>query len=178
MAGAVEARLGIRVQAEFRARAAADEHKAGLFAARHIGRLVIGDKILVQIAAVGRGLTGLEEAKVLDEVGHALQRPSGKPRRDRLARLLILLVHNSVDGWIDLLGPCDRCLQHVLGADFTLGDQPGKGDGVMLAIFFKPHGLRSPLKPKNDYSDSDLATSYLIAPRVARRAIVGWRSRN
>jgi hypothetical protein len=33
----------------------------------------------------------------------------------------------------------------------------------MLAIFFKPHGLRSPLKPKNDYSDSDLATSYLIA---------------
>ena len=46
MAGAVEPRLGIRVQAKFRARAAADEHEAGLLAERYIGCFVIGDKIL------------------------------------------------------------------------------------------------------------------------------------
>jgi hypothetical protein len=46
MAGAVEPRLRIRVQAEFRARAAADEHEAGLLAERYIGCFVIGDKIL------------------------------------------------------------------------------------------------------------------------------------
>jgi hypothetical protein len=33
---------------------------------------VIGDKILEQAAAEGRRLTGLEEAEVLDKVGHAL----------------------------------------------------------------------------------------------------------
>src|SRR5216683_5164548 len=73
VAGAVEPRLGIRVQTEFRARAAAHEYEAGLLAARHVGGLVIGDKILEQAAAEGRRLTGLEEAEVLDKVGHALQ---------------------------------------------------------------------------------------------------------
>src|SRR5215831_10547863 len=71
MTGAVEPRLGIRVQAKFGARAASDEHKAGLLAARHIGSLMIGDKILEQAAAIGRRLTSLKEAKVLDEIGHA-----------------------------------------------------------------------------------------------------------
>ena len=64
--------LGIRVQAELRARAAAHEHEAGLLAARHVGGLVIGDKILEQAAAEGRRLTGFEEAEVLDQIGHAL----------------------------------------------------------------------------------------------------------
>ena len=100
--GAVEPRLGIRIHTEFRARAAADEHEAGLLAARHVGGLVIGDEILEQAAAEGRRLTGLEGAEILDKVGHALQRPIGKPRRDRLARLLVLLVHDGVYGWIDL----------------------------------------------------------------------------
>src|SRR5215468_6751602 len=117
MAGAVEPRLGIRVEAELGARAAAHDHEAGLLAARHVGGLVIGDKILEQAAAEGRRLTGLEEAEVLDKVGHALQWPFGKPRRNRLARLLILLVYNGIDGRIDLFGPCDRSLQHLFGAD-------------------------------------------------------------
>jgi hypothetical protein len=77
MAGAVEPRLGIRVQAKFRARAAADEHEPGLLAARQIGGFVIGDKILEQPAAKGRGLTRLEKTKVLDEVGDSFQWPFG-----------------------------------------------------------------------------------------------------
>ena len=72
VAGTVQPRLGIRVQAELRARAPPHEHEAGLFAARHVGGLVIGDKILEQAAAEGRRLTGLEEAEVLDKIGHAL----------------------------------------------------------------------------------------------------------
>ena len=103
---------------------------------------MIGDKILEQAAAEGRRLTGLEEAEVLDKVGHALQWPFGKPHRNRLARLLILLVYNGIDGRIDLFGPCDRSLQHLLGADLALGDESGEGDGVVLAIFFEPHGLQ------------------------------------
>src|SRR5262249_30380473 len=73
--GAVEPRLGVWVQAELRARATAYENDAGLFATRDIGGLVVSNKIFEQAAAKGRRLTGLEEAKVLDKVGHALQRP-------------------------------------------------------------------------------------------------------
>src|SRR6266851_6577222 len=77
--GAEKPRLGIRVQAKFRARAAAYEHEASLLATRHVGGVVIGDKILEQAAAEGHRLTGLEETKVLEKVGHALQRPFGEP---------------------------------------------------------------------------------------------------
>ena len=44
---------------------AAGGHETGLLAARHIGGVVIGDKILEQAAAEGRRLTGLEKAEVL-----------------------------------------------------------------------------------------------------------------
>src|SRR5215472_4408554 len=90
--GTIEPRLGIRVQAELGGRAAADEHESGLIAARHIGGVMVGDKILEQAAAEGRRLTGLEKAEVLDQIRHALQRPVGKPRCDRFARLFILQV--------------------------------------------------------------------------------------
>jgi hypothetical protein len=103
---------------------------------------MIGDKILEEAAAEGRRLTGLEEAKVLDKVGHALQRPFGEPRRYRLARLVILLVHDGIDNRIDLFSLCNRSFQHLIGVDLALGDQPGEGDGVVLAIFFDPHGLQ------------------------------------
>jgi hypothetical protein len=56
------------------------------------------------------------------------------PCGDRLARLLILLAHNGIDGRIDLFGPSDRSFQHLLGADLALSDEPGEGDGVVLAI--------------------------------------------
>jgi hypothetical protein len=38
-------------------------------------------------------------------------------------------VHDGIDGWIDLFGPCDRSFQHLLGADLPLGDELGEGDG-------------------------------------------------
>ena len=167
MTGAVEPRLGIRVQAELGARAAAHEHEAGPLAARHVGGVVIGDKILEQAAAEGHRLTGLEETKVLEKVGHALQRPFGEPRRDRLARLPILLVYDGIDDRIDLFGPCDRSLQHLIGADLALGDEPGEGDGIVLPIFIEPHGPQiSKLEPmENDYSCSDVATSSFMDDR-------------
>ena len=73
-------------------------------------------------------------------------------------------MHDGIDGGIDLFGPCDRRLQHLLGADLALGDERGEGDGVVPAIFFEPHGLQiSELKPmENDDSCGDLATSYFI----------------
>src|ERR1700752_3626280 len=46
VAGTVKPGLGIRIQAELRARATAHEDEPGLFAARDVGGLVIGDKIL------------------------------------------------------------------------------------------------------------------------------------
>jgi hypothetical protein len=100
----------------------------------------MNNKILEQAAAKSCGLTGLEEAEVLDQIGHALQRPVGKPRRDCFARLLILFMHNRIDGRVDLLGPCDRRFQHLLGADLALGDEFGERDGVVFAIFVEPHG--------------------------------------
>jgi hypothetical protein len=105
---------------------------------------VIGDKILEQPAAKGRRLTGLEEAEILDQIRHTLQWPFGKSCRDGLERLLVLLVHDRINGRIELFGPCDSSLQHSLGTDLALGDKLGKGDGIMLAIFFKPHGLQIP----------------------------------
>jgi hypothetical protein len=73
-------------------------------------------------------------------------------------------VDDGIDDGIDLFGPCDRRLQHLLGADLALGDEPGEGDGVMPAIFFEPYGVQIPgLKPVEDeYSCSHLATSYFI----------------
>jgi hypothetical protein len=73
-------------------------------------------------------------------------------------------VHDGIDGGIDLFGPRDRRLQHLLGADLALGDEPGKGDGVVPPIFFEPHGLQiSKLKAvEDDYCGSELATSYFI----------------
>jgi hypothetical protein len=142
VAGAVEPGLRIRIETELRARAAAHEYETGLLAACHVSCVVISDKILEQTAAVSRRLTGLEEAEVLDQEGYALQGCFGVPRRDRLAGLLVLFVHDRVDGGIDLLGPCDRCLQHLLGADLALADELSEGDGVVLTIFLKPHGLR------------------------------------
>jgi hypothetical protein len=70
-------------------------------------------------------------------------------------------VHDGVDGRIDLFGPCDCSLQHLLGADLALGDETGEGDGVVRAIFFEPHGPQiSKLEPtEKDYSCSDVATS-------------------
>ena len=78
--------------------------------------------------------------------------------------MIVLLVHNRVNGRIDLFGPCDRSLQHFLGADLALGDKLGKGDGIMLAIFFKPHGLQisKSKAQENDDSHNDFATSYFI----------------
>ena len=69
-----------------------------------------------------------------------------------------------IDRRIDLFGPCDRSLRHLFGADLARGDEPGEGDGVVLAIFFEPHGLPiSELQPvENDYSYNELATSYFI----------------
>jgi len=71
-------------------------------------------------------------------------------------------VHDGIDGWIDLFGPSNRSFQHLLGADLALGNQPGEGDGVVLAIFFEPHGLQiSKLEPmEDDYSYSDHATGF------------------
>jgi hypothetical protein len=54
----------------------------------------------------------------------------------RLARLLVLLVNDCIHGGIDLFGPRDRDLRHLLDADLALGDELGEGDGIVLAIFF------------------------------------------
>src|SRR4029077_14269991 len=58
-------------------------------------------------------------------------------------------------------------LQHLLDADLALGDEPGEGDGVVLAIFFEPHGRQiSKLEPtEDDYSCSDAATSSFMHDR-------------
>ena len=57
-------------------------------------------------------------------------------------------MHDGIDGRIDLFGPCDRSLQHLLGANFALGDESGEGDGVVFAIVFEPHGAQiSNLEP-------------------------------
>jgi hypothetical protein len=71
---------------------------------------------------------------------------------------------DGIEGRIDLFGSCDRSLQQLLGADLALGDESGEGDGIVLAIFFEPHGLRiSKSEPiENDYSYSDLATSFFM----------------
>ncbi|MBV8335478.1 MAG: hypothetical protein JO358_08575 [Alphaproteobacteria bacterium] len=62
---------------------------------------------------------------------------------------------------IDLLGAGDRRLQHLLGADLTLGDQPGKPDGVVLAVFVEPLLQRTPLNSHgDDYSGSDFGAGY------------------
>ena len=131
---------------------------------------MIGDKILEQAATEGHRLTGLEETKVLEKVGHACQRSFGEPRRDRLARLPILLVYDGIDDRIDLFAPCDRSLQHLISADLALGDEPGEGDGVVLPIFIEPHGPQiSELEPmENDYSYSDLTTSFMISVMLAQ----------
>ena len=168
MAGTIEPRLGIWVQAELGAGAAAEEHETGPLAARDIRGVVIGDKILEQAAAEGRRFAGLEEAEVLDQIGHAPQRAVGKPGSDSLARLLVLLVHNGINGRIDLFGPCDRRLQHLFGADLALGDEPGEGDSVMLAVFVKPHSRPiSNIKVRgNDDSYSDCARGLTINRNV------------
>lgn len=101
---------------------------------------MVGHKILEQAAAKSRRLTGLEKAEVLDQIRHALQRPVGKPCRDRFARLFILFVHNGIDRRVDLLDSCHRRLQHLFGADLALGDEPDERDGVVLTIFVEPHG--------------------------------------
>ena len=153
MAGAVEPRLGIRVQAEFRARAAADEHEACPLATCDIGSLVIGHKMLEQAAAEGRRLTRLEKAQVLDKKGHTLQRSFGKPDGDRLARLLVLLVNGGVNNRINLFGPCACSFQHLLDTDLALCDELSERGGVVLAIFFEPHGGQiSITNLRNDHS--------------------------
>jgi hypothetical protein len=70
--GPVESRFSIRVEAEIGTRAATHKHEASLLAARHIGAVVISDKILTQAATKGRRLIGLKEAEILDEIGRAL----------------------------------------------------------------------------------------------------------
>jgi hypothetical protein len=61
----------------------------------------------------------------------------------------------------------------LLGADLTLGDEPGEGDRVVLAIFFEPHGLQiSKLKPsaERDGTDGHFCQQCLDAPpRAAER---------
>src|SRR6516165_8739397 len=61
VAGTVEPGFGIRVQAKPGARATAHKDESSLFAARDVGGLVIGDKILEEVAAKCRGLTAFKE---------------------------------------------------------------------------------------------------------------------
>jgi hypothetical protein len=78
-AGAVEARLGIRVETELRARAAAHDDEAGSLAARDIRAVVVGDEVLEQAAPERRRLAVLEEAEILDKKGTPLSGPLASP---------------------------------------------------------------------------------------------------
>ena len=118
----MEPRFSIRVQAKLGTRAAAHKHEASPLAARHIGAIMIGDKILKQAAAERRRLAGLEESEILDKIGHALERPVGKSGGNCLPRLVVLLVYNGIDGRVDLVGASDRRLQHFPGVDLAFGN--------------------------------------------------------
>jgi hypothetical protein len=51
---------------------------------------MVGDEVLEKAATVGRGLSGLEEAEILDEEGDAAQGPFGRPGDDGPAGLVKL----------------------------------------------------------------------------------------
>ena len=143
-AGPVQARLRVRVQPELRRRAAAHDHQPGLLAARHVGAVVVGDIVGKQAAAEPCRLALLEERQVLDQVRHAPQRrilrPIRRRRVRRFTRPLVLLVHDGVDGGVDLLGARDRRLQHLPCRHLAPGDQPGKRGGIVLAVLVETHG--------------------------------------
>ena len=133
MAGAVEPRLGARTEAELGRRAATQDDEPRTFAATDVGGLVIGGEALKQVAARGCRFARLEDTKILDEKRHAGERSLRQPRSDRHAGRLVLPVHDGMDRRIDLLGACNRQLQHLPGGDVAPGYQPGKGGGVVLA---------------------------------------------
>ena len=155
---------------------AAEDDEAGLPAARQVGAVVVGDVVLEEAAAEAGGLALVEEGEVLDEVGHARERAAGETRRDLLARALVLLVHDGVDGGVDLLGPRDGGLQHLGGADLAFGDQRGQGGGVVLAVFVETHGIflawvSDPGLRRGRLSGSDTVTPTTVAPWCQTRRV-------
>jgi hypothetical protein len=100
---------------------------------------VIGDEIRVEAAAEPRRFASLKDREVFDQIWNARERPVQQPLADRGAGLLILLVHDRVDLWIDGLRTSNCHVEQFTGADFALADQVGERDRVIAAIFFKSH---------------------------------------
>jgi hypothetical protein len=106
---------------------------------------VIGEEIGKQAAAEGGGLAFLEEGEVLDEEGHAPKRAVGGSSSDGATGLVVLLVHDGVDGGVHLFGAGDGGLEHLLGADLAFGDQAAERGGIVPAVVVEAHECSLPV---------------------------------
>ena len=100
--------------------------------------------VFEELAAPRRRAAGEGGAEVLQQIGHAGERPLGEAAGDGLAAMVVELVGDRVDGTVARVDPFDRSLQQFLRSSFAPCNQRGQSDRIMLFIVRKGGHLVSP----------------------------------
>src|SRR4051795_12823576 len=131
-------RLGGRHQAEFRARALAEDGHAGVEETMDEGAGMIRDIVLEDAGARG-GPRTLEKIQVLEQERHAAEGAVRKPPVDLRSRVLVVFYDDGIDLRIDLVCARDGFVQQLVRTDLFGPDEIGEAEPVMAAVFLDGH---------------------------------------
>ena len=140
----MQLRLAGEAQAELAGVGPAEDHHAGAF--QPLDELAVFRRhdVFEELAAPRRRAAGEGGAEVLQQIGHAGERPLGEAAGDGLAAMVVELVGDRVDGTVARVDPFDRSLQQFLRSSFAPCNQRGQSDRIMLFIVRKGGHLVSP----------------------------------
>ncbi len=126
-----ECGLRRRRQSQFAGVGAADDHQAGTPQARDRGAVVRGHRFLGEESRPqGRRRTGTIGHQLLDDIGHALERPLAR-RRDRfLQERAFIEIGDGVQRSIEGAKLVQRAVQKVARAELACLDQLGDGERI------------------------------------------------
>ena len=89
-----------------------------------------------------RGLDPLADGiEILDQIGHAGERPVGQARRDGRPGLVVHAQHDRVERGVPRVDPVETGLKHLFGRHLAGTDQTGKTDAVIVFVIRKSRHL-------------------------------------
>ena len=104
--------------------------------------------VFEELRAPGGRAAGKGSAEVLQEIGHALERPVRQAVGDGLTAMIVELVGDRVDGIVARADPLDRGFQQFLRSGFAAGYQRGQSERIMVFVV-RESGHRIPLSMRD-----------------------------
>ncbi len=136
---AVQNRLSVAGQTQFRRIAVANDVQYRRLAAGGVNAVVIGHLIGKQSTAEGRRFALLEEGQALDEVRDAAKRALRQTCRRLLKGAFKTCTHDCVDGLVDSTHAVDSGLRQLGRTHLTGCYQASESNRVEASIFIKVH---------------------------------------